>query len=608
MADRMRHFRRSALATFTVTMLIGLALPAAVSAAVSYGEVSGRVTGPDGQPLTSAAGICVGAGSWNVPTGRVADDGTYLIQHLPPGTYGVRFQQCDTDRTAARYAPQFYPDLHDPDVADSPALPNVVVRAGETTTGIDAQMEPGGSLTFRVRDQQGRVRPGLCAMAEAHPRAIGSDWVGLLPSNFYDTSDDAGVIRFESMPPGSYRFVIRGCEGNEVSDADADLTRFQYSGGGQDLDAATTYRVQRSQETALPDVVMAAGATIRGRITANGRPAPKSCVEWHVEGQHAMKTMTDLDGNYVLQGITHTIPGSLEACRSLVGDRDTWAFDGPYASMWFPSAASRATGNRLALTPGQSLTWDADLQKANPISFVVTSLPSAAGCIVRVAGNNADALLPLRATALPDVWVADSFGMGNQGTGMLECNGRAVGRSQPATNATPFHSTNWGGINLFSPVHEVRPDLDGPIIKPSAVPSRWTTEPVRVTFSCADALNSVVSCPEAVTFNEGTRRSVTARDEFGNATSLTMGPLMIDRTPPVVTVATDRRTFRRGEVVSLGCRISDARSGLDVQSNSCPANGTPASRLGVGDHQFHVIGADRAGNAAGTLVNVTIIK
>jgi hypothetical protein len=199
----MRHFRWTALAAVTATMLIGIAVPTAVGAAAPYGSVTGRVTGPDGQPLTSADGICVGAGSWNVPTGRVGDDGTYLIEHLTPGTYGVRFQQCDTERTDARYAPEFYPDLNDPDVAASPTMPNVVVRNGETTTGIDAQMEPGGSLTFTIRDQQGRARPGLCAQAEAHPRALGSDWVGLLPGDFWDTSDSAGVIRFESMPPGS---------------------------------------------------------------------------------------------------------------------------------------------------------------------------------------------------------------------------------------------------------------------------------------------------------------------------------------------------------------------------------------------------------------------
>ena len=154
----------------------------------------------------------------------------------------------------------------------------------------------------------------------------------------------------------------------------------------------------------------------------------------------------------------------------------------------------------------------------------------------------------------------------------------------------------------------IPPDLTGPTISPLGVPSSWTNKPVTVSFKCTDSPAGVATCPPAQTFREGARRTVTATDKDGNTSSLTVGPLKIDQTPPALTIATTQRTYRRDETLNLGCRITDTRSGIKAQSNTCPPNGTPAAQLGVGDHQFHLLAADNAGNQVGALVNVTIVK
>lgn len=608
MAETTKHRRRRAIGVVAAFTLLSWWLPQLASSASPQGVITGRVTGPDGLPLTSASGVCALPGATNSPAGVVSDDGTYRIQNLPSGTYGVRFLQCDQRFTDMRYAPEFYPNRHDPLDADSLALPNVKVVDGQTTSGIDAQLEVGGSLSFTVRDTAGRAREGLCAMAELRPGSAGRHSVGQLPEGFWDTSDSAGEVRFEGMPPGNYSFLLRACDELAVTEADADLTRFQYSGGGQDRATASVHPVRLGDTTVVPDVVMAPAATVRGRVTANGRPVPNNCVVWHGEGQREIRTTTDSDGNYELRGITHTIPGSIEACRSLVGDSETWAFDGPYAALWYPAAASRATAPRLSLSAGSAMTWDVALPRTETRSYVVTSLPSAAGCHVRLPRTPEDLVLPLRATELPGVWVADTLGIAKPiADAFLDCDGRTIGMAESATNSTPRYGQTWGADEP-SPVYEIKADRNGPTITAAGVPANWTNKPVTISFSCTDTITWVTSCPATQAFSEGTRRTVSATDRFGNTTTMTLGPLKVDQTRPVLSLATTQRTFRRDETLYLGCRISDARSGLKVQSNTCPPNGTRASTLDIGEHRFVMLAADNAGNTAGTYIDITIVK
>lgn len=116
--------------------------------------VSGTVTGARGLPV---GGICVQVQG---PQYRFAGstthaNGTYSINALPSGSYTVQFSGgCGN---AGSYAPQFYKGQ-----TNSAAADPVPLIAGQTTAGIDATMQPGGTITGVVTDNAGHKLSGVC--------------------------------------------------------------------------------------------------------------------------------------------------------------------------------------------------------------------------------------------------------------------------------------------------------------------------------------------------------------------------------------------------------------------------------------------------------------
>ena len=120
--------------------LVGLSPAAepARAAAAEPGRITGTVTGPGGLPLEGAfvsayqVDCRSGCASYADSTGV---DGGYDLDDLTPGTYQLLFQQGLSD-----YLPEFYDNVIEQDGAT-----HVVVAAGSTVTGKDAQLEYGGA-------------------------------------------------------------------------------------------------------------------------------------------------------------------------------------------------------------------------------------------------------------------------------------------------------------------------------------------------------------------------------------------------------------------------------------------------------------------------------
>ncbi len=598
---------RAAVMSVAAVALPLITLPGAATAAEN-GSISGKVTDSSGNPVGPGSGMCILVGNSSGWFSNLNPDGTYRIDDIAPGSYAVRFVQCGTRQAPwPAYAPEFYPNLHDPALAESPQLPNVTVRSAATTANVDASVEIGGSLAVTVKDSSGTPRPGLCV--EANPRGYLDlrGVVGGLPTRFPSVSDANGKVLLEGMPPATYYLQAQPCDPSILSDPD--LGRLQFSGGSFDVDHATTTSVQLGQRANAADLVMAPGATISGRVTADGEPIANSCVSWGRRNEaNRRQVLTDAEGRYTIRGITPTLAGTVQACPG--GQNPTaWWSGSDYAPLWFGGAASRWTATEFGPAPGSTTVWNPQLQPTGTLSAIITSLPSATGCQVVVAdATPGDTVAAPRPTLQAGVWVADAFGLTSPtGQITLSCNGRTVGKATVAVLGIPFYEPGWTE-NTYAPTVEIPADVAGPAIAAVGIPATWTTKPVTVSFKCTDGRAGVATCPAAQSFAEGTRRTVSATDKYGNASSLTVGPLKIDQTPPALTVATTQSTFRRDETLNLGCRIADTRSGLKSQSNTCPPNGTPAAQLGVGDHQFHLLAADNAGNQAGTLINITIVK
>lgn len=588
--------RIAALSAVVALALTLLGQPSAAAAVEADGYITGRVTGPDGQPLGPTSGICALVGGSSGSFSNLEQDGTFQLT-AAPGKHFVRFTYCaDPAQGAPRtYATEYYPNRHDPEPVGTTALPNVTVTSGATTTGIDAQLEVGGRIDLRITDTSAAPRAGICV--EARGRRSPSQAVGVTGAD--------GTVSLGALGPDAHVVEAKAC--GDSGRADRDLTRIQFWGGVFDEASATPVMVALGQTVDLT-MPMAPGAVVAGQVSTGGRPVEGSCVAWGApnDPHMSLRAMTDAEGRYQLNGITPTIEGKLQACPGTTTPR-TQNAELQLAASWYSGAASRSTATPVRLQPGSTTVWNPELQRLSTLSAIVTNMPSASGCQFRVVDPVRGVITsPLRASPAAGTWFSDITGLtGRADSITLQCGGKALGRVGPADYRTPFFEESTGEDS--PPVVHISVDEQGPTITANGAPTAWTNTPARVTFTCTDT-SGVSSCPAPLTFSEGQVRTVLATDPYGNTTQQTFGPFKIDQTPPRLYISTTRRTFHKDEVVHLGCRISDTRSGLKLQSNTCPPVPTKASALGVGEHRFHMLAVDHAGNSAGMAVDITIVK
>ena len=123
-------------------------------------------------------------------------DGSYELRGVPAGTYDVTFDGA----AAGNYLVQYYRGQ-----TSSMAADPVTVATGQTATGIDAAMRPGGTLSGVVTD------------AVSHAPVVGA------PVTVYDldgnsvgsaTTDSGGAYTVERLSTGSYNVGFAGATGS----------------------------------------------------------------------------------------------------------------------------------------------------------------------------------------------------------------------------------------------------------------------------------------------------------------------------------------------------------------------------------------------------------
>jgi len=153
-------------------------------------------------------------------------------------------------------------------------------------------------------------------------------------------------------------------------------------------------------------------------------------------------------------------------------------------------------------------------------------------------------------------------------------------------------------------------DATPPMIDPTATledttsygPGSWTNQSVTVTYSCADNLSGVVSCPAADVLTDeattdGTDVSQNVFDAAGNKGSSRSINVRIDKTAPKVTVTgvVDGGFYVTGSVPAAGCDSLDELSGLATAATLLVS---AATVNGVGPVTATCAGAlDNAGNS-----------
>jgi hypothetical protein len=148
----------------------------------------------------------------------------------------------------------------------------------------------------------------------------------------------------------------------------------------------------------------------------------------------------------------------------------------------------------------------------------------------------------------------------------------------------------------------VKVDKTKPAISATATGTQgsngWYTSAVTVSYTCADALSGIATCPAADVVGNGSNHTVTgtAEDKADNKSSTTAGPFNVDTDSPTVTVSgvANGGVYTLGSVPGGSCSATDGGSGV---AGACSFTVSGGNANGVGTFNYTATAKDQAGNA-----------
>jgi 5-hydroxyisourate hydrolase-like protein (transthyretin family) len=287
------------------------------------GKLSGTVTSAaSGKPVR---GVCVSltpvsANNFFFNTRAVTGTaGTYSFDQLPTGTYYVQFSGgCGNPGS---FAPQSYDNT-------SVFLPQLIsVKAGQATTGIDAAMQPGATITGTVKDQAHRDLTGICAFA--YGPATNVEVQGKTKNGKYTLAN---------LLPGQYSVsFVTGCGNN------ADLVGASF--GSQSNPPLISAPVGT---TSGINAVLRSAGNISGRILTKSGKQTYACV-----------TAVPVNGGIFLFVGGYEEFGRFETTNLLPGtyavNFDPGCFgSSKYESQWYKDRPSLASATRIRVRAGHT--------------------------------------------------------------------------------------------------------------------------------------------------------------------------------------------------------------------------------------------------------------
>jgi hypothetical protein len=269
------------IARLTVLLISALAILSALTPfSASYaqtGNITGKVTDASGAPFPGVfinvldQNGCLSPNALNVKTQA---NGTYTASNLPAGTYKLYYSRPQGDR----YIGQWYQNKKDFETATP-----VSVTAGQTTSGIDAQLVEGGKITGKVTTPAGQ---GLADV-----------WVFISGPGFSTAFTDAnGDYLAQGLPSGNYRVWFRppGSANYLV----------EYFNDKPDANSADAVPVTEGQTAAHIDAQLAEGGEISGRVTnAASQGVAGVIVTASLNNAIKASANTDANGDYRLRGL-----------------------------------------------------------------------------------------------------------------------------------------------------------------------------------------------------------------------------------------------------------------------------------------------------------------
>jgi hypothetical protein len=183
-----------------------------------------------------------------------------------------------------------------------------------------------------------------------------------------------------------------------------------------------------------------------------------------------------------------------------------------------------------------------------------------------------------------------------------ETSGRVV------TGTAKDTAGNVGTDSVTVRLDKTAPRITGAVTSGTLTASGWYSGPVTVTFTCADGLSGIATCPDpmVLTANGANTASGTATDNAGNTAEAVVDGIRIDREKPTLTtkdVNVAGAIYTLGAVPAAGCSATDSFSGVA----SCTVTVAGGNANGVGTFTYSATAADKAGNTAVITGTFTVI-
>jgi Leucine-rich repeat (LRR) protein/protocatechuate 3,4-dioxygenase beta subunit len=206
------------------------------------GMVTGRVTDDQGNGIPGVGVSIQDSTGCGISWANTDADGYYTASAIPTGNYRVYF-----DGTGAgNYIPEFYNNKNswEPQTADT-----ISVTVGQTTTGINAQLDAGGTITGRVTDGSGNGINGVSVQIKRNDNYT-IIWTG---------TDSSGNYMARGVPGGNWKvFFQTSAYTNYIC---------EFYNDKMAVENADLVNVTPGQTVPNIDAQLADGGSISGRVT-----------------------------------------------------------------------------------------------------------------------------------------------------------------------------------------------------------------------------------------------------------------------------------------------------------------------------------------------------
>jgi hypothetical protein len=307
------------------------------------GSISGevRLVNKSGKPI---GGMCVWAYSptnvfENLPLTSSQRNGSYLLQGIPPGTYGVGVNPGCTNN--GNYTTVRYP-------------PRIKVSDGKTVAGINVYLQLGGIVSGTVTDAAtGKPLAGICV-------GDGNFGGALTRAN--------GRFRMDQIPAGIVIVGFLGGCGNKGSFAP------QWFPGVSNQGAAVSLDIVAGKTVANVNAAMLPGATIAGLVTnAAGRKLTGVCVSVRRPGYISLP-YSDLGGNAITVNGIYSLANLAAGKYGVVFYSGCQFYPNVASPQWFKSEPSANTADLISVPAGALVSGiDAVVRPGGSITGVVTA-------------------------------------------------------------------------------------------------------------------------------------------------------------------------------------------------------------------------------------------